>query len=113
MLPALAGVGGFVDAVTDRKVRPLKALAATHIDDARIGRRHRQRTDGAGILIVEDGSPDAPGIGAFPNAAVVRSDVENVGLAGHPTGGHCAPAAEWPDHAPSQATVEFRAERFG
>ena len=56
-------VGGFVDAVADREIRALEAFAAADIDDVRIGGRHRQRADGAGVLIVEDRFPDAPGVG--------------------------------------------------
>jgi hypothetical protein len=110
VLPALAGVGGFVDAVADREIRALETFAAAYINDARIGGRDRQGADGAGVLVVEDRFPDAPGVGALPNAAVIRGDVEDVRLSGNAAGGHSAAAAERPDHAPAESAVEFGRE---
>src|SRR5207247_8876020 len=58
--PALAAVGGFIDAVAGGEVRALQPLAAPGIDDARIGGRDSDGADGTGRLIVEDGYPGAP-----------------------------------------------------
>src|SRR6266478_5026101 len=53
MCPRFPRVGGFVDAVTGRKIRALQSFAAADIDDVRIGRGNGQRADGASRLIVE------------------------------------------------------------
>ena len=54
MHPGLAGVGGFVDAVARREVGPLQPLAAPHVHDIGVRRRHRYGADRARRLIVED-----------------------------------------------------------
>ena len=55
--PRRAGVGGFVDAVTRREVRPLQSFPAADVDDVRIRRRDGDRADGACGLVVEDRMP--------------------------------------------------------
>src|SRR5438045_2403524 len=76
--PCLAGIGGFVDAVAGRKVRPLNSFSAPDINHVRIRRRHREVADRARRLLVEDGCPDASIIGRPPAAAVVAAEVEAI-----------------------------------
>ena len=61
MRPGRAGVDRLVDAVAGGEVGPLQAFAAADVDDARIGRRDRDRADRAGGLVVEDRRPRAAG----------------------------------------------------
>src|SRR5258706_13488235 len=106
MLPGFAGVGRFVDAVTDGKIGALQAFAAAGVDDVWIGRRHGDRADRAGGLIVEDRLPGVAVVGGFPDAAVVDADVEDVRLARDAYRDGSAAAAEWADHAPSHVVEE-------
>ena len=103
MPPGLAAVGGFVHPVAHRKIRPLHSFAAAGVNDVRIGRSNRERADGAGGLVIEDRMPGAADIVRLPNAAVVRSHIEHIGLRGDARGGHGAAAAKRPDRPPAQA----------
>jgi hypothetical protein len=100
--PGLARVGGFVDAVAHRQIGALQALAAGHVDDVRIGGRHRDGADGAGGLAIEDRRPGAAVVVGLPDAAVDLAHVEQVGLAGYAGRGARPPAAERADVAPVQ-----------
>src|SRR5947209_17558195 len=102
MLPGLAAVGGFVDAVADGEVGPLESFAAADVDDVGIRRREGESADGAGGLVVKDGFPDVAVVGRFPDAAIVGRHVEDVGLGGEACYADGASAAEGADHAPTQ-----------
>src|SRR5205823_4836878 len=80
MLPGLAGVGGFVDAVAGGEVGAAQSFAAAHVNNFGIGGRDGQRADGLRGLIVENGRPGLAGVGGLPDAAVVHANVENIGL---------------------------------
>ena len=113
MRPRLSGVARFVDAVTGGEIGTLQSLAAAYVDDVRIGGSHRDRANGAGGLIVEDGRPDAAVVGGLPDAAVVDADVKDIGLIAHADGGNGAPAAEGPDHAPAHLLHHPRIDLSG
>ena len=81
--PRLAGVGGLVHAVALREVGTDDARPTADIDDVGITRRHGDRTDGAGGLVVEEGEPRGPVVGGAPHAAVVESYIEYVRLTRH------------------------------
>src|SRR5262249_12612465 len=101
VLPRLAAVGRFVDAVAGGQVGPLQALAAADVEDVGVGGGDGQGADGAGGLVVEDRHPGAAGVGRLPDAAVVDADVEQVRPAGHAGRADGAPGAERADHSPA------------
>jgi hypothetical protein len=109
MRPRLARIRGLVDPVADGKVRPLQALAASDVQRVRARRCDGEGADRACGLVVENRRPHAPGVRRFPDAAVVRGDVEDVRVSGNAARGDGAPAAEGPDHPPAH----LREERFG
>ncbi|TLY55164.1 MAG: hypothetical protein E6K50_02920 [Gammaproteobacteria bacterium] len=84
----------------------MQPLAASHVDDVGIRRRHDDRTDRLRRLLIEDGPPGATGVVGFPDPAVGRTHIEDVRLRGYPGQGAGAPAAERPDHAPGEIAVE-------
>src|SRR6266513_1438095 len=104
--PCLAGIGGFVDAVAGRKVRPLNSFSAPDINHVRIRGRHREVADRASRLLVEDGCPDATIIGRLPDAAVVDADVEDIRLTSNARCPNRPPAPERPDHSPLKTGVK-------
>ena len=108
MRPRRAGVGGLVHAVAGGQVGADDAAAAPDIDDVRVGRRHGDRADRAGGLVVEDRHPVGAVVGGAPHAAVVEADVEHVGLAGHAVEGARAPGAGRTDRAPVHVAIEIR-----
>jgi len=111
--PGRAAVGRLVDAVAHREVGTLQPLAAPHVEDPRVRRRHGDRADRLRRLAVEDRLPGAAGVGRFPYPAVVGADVECVGLARHPHRRHRSPAAEGADHPPAELRVEAGIEGLG
>src|SRR6202042_174645 len=55
MGPGLAGVGGSVNTIAYRKIRPMQPLAATYINDVRVGRSNCDCADGLRGLGIEKG----------------------------------------------------------
>ncbi len=108
--PRLAGIGGTVDAVAHRQVWALHTLAAAHIDDVRIRLADRDRTDGAGGLIVEDRGPGAPIVGGLPKAAVDVAGVEQAGPARDADRGFGPPTAVRADHPPPHVPGQGRVQ---
>ena len=107
MLPGLARVGGFVDAVADGEIGAAQAFSAADVDDIWIRGRDGEGSDGAGglsviRLIIEDGIPGAAGVGRLPDSAVVGRHVEDVGLGGNAGDGDGASAAKGADGAPAE-----------
>src|SRR6185369_4201419 len=74
--PALAAVGGLVDAVADGYVVARPRLAGPHPDDLRVLRIDLHRADGLDRLLVEDGLEGGSAILALPDAAARRADEE-------------------------------------
>src|SRR5205807_1957646 len=69
VLPGLAGVGRFVDAVAGLDVAADVRLAGADVDHVGVGRGDGQRADGLGRLVVEDGLPADAAVAGFPDAA--------------------------------------------
>ena len=111
--PGFAGVGGFVHAVADREVRPDDARAAADVDDVRVGRRDRDSADGAGGLVIEQGRPGGAVIRGAPDAAVIETDVEHVGLAGHARQSTRASGAGRADLPPVHFGIKVGRNRLG
>src|ERR1700757_755667 len=105
MRPSLAGVGGFVNAITDGKIGTREAFAACDINDIRVRRGDRDCTDRLRGLRIEDRQPSAAVVGGFPNAAIDGADIENVRLARDAGQSARAATAKWPDHAPAQLLI--------
>ncbi len=108
VLPRAPRVGGLVDAIAHRQVRPLQTLAAAHIDDVGVGRRDRNGADRLSGLLVEDRCPRLPEVGRLPDPSVVDAYIEDVGLLGDAGRTDGSPAAEWADVAPAKVRVEGR-----
>ena len=102
-LPALAAVGGAVDAGTIGDVLPWLPLAGADPDDIRVARRHGNRPDARDVgHAIRDVLPTRAGIGRFPDAAVDRAKVEDERtrrVSGH---GDRPAAAEGADQPPAQ-----------
>ena len=81
--PRCAAVGGLVNSIADRQIRTMQPLTAAHVNDIGIRRRHFDRADGAGRLLVKDGLPGPAKVIGLPNAAIHRSHVEDIRLARH------------------------------
>jgi len=111
--PGASAVGGTVDAVADREIRPPQAFTACDVDDIGIGGRDRDCADRLGRLPVEDRLPGAPRVTALPHAAVGRTDVEDVRLRRHARDRPCPPAAHRADHAPGKISVRARRLALG
>ena len=107
MRPSLACVGGFVDAVAYRQIGALQALAAGHVDDVGIGRRHRDGANGPGGLAIEDRRPGSSVVVGLPNAPVDLAHVEQIGLARYARGRAGPATPEGADVAPVQIMEEI------
>ena len=110
VLPRLSSVRRFVNSVADRKVRPLQSFAASHINDVRIRRRHRDRAHRLCRLAVENRIPRLAVVGALPHSAIHLRHVKQVGLAGHSRRGHRSSATEGPNAPPSHVLIKLRTE---
>jgi len=82
MLPRAAGVGGLVHPVADGEVGPDDAGARSDVDDVGVRRGDGDGADRAGRLVVEQGHPIGAVVGGSPDAAVVETGIEGVGLGG-------------------------------
>ena len=87
VLPALAAVRGFVDAVSGREIPAQTALSHSDVDHVRLGRGHGDRSHRARFEeAVGEVSPRPPAIGRSPYASAGGAEVERhelSGVAGH------------------------------
>src|SRR5262249_28032522 len=97
VLPALAAVGGLEDAGAGGDVAADVRLAGADVDDVRVTGRDRDAADGAGGLVVEDGLPGVPGVGALPHPAGGGGRVVGQRVARHATRTTDAAAGERAD----------------
>src|SRR5258708_6348679 len=107
MLPRLAAVAAFVNAVAGREIWALETFAAPDVKNIGIRRCDSDRADRAGRLVVENGVPRVAGVGCLPNASVHCSHVEDIRLVRDAVDGDGAAAAERPDAAPAHLAVKF------
>src|SRR5579884_2623328 len=105
MCPRLAAVGGFVNAIAGREIRPTQPFSAADINDVRIGWGKRERSDGACRLPIEDRRPCATEIVGLPNAAAVRRHEEHIRLVRNAGDRLCASGAERANAAPAQFLI--------
>src|SRR4029077_10791152 len=69
-----------------------------------------ERAEGCAGLFFEDWIPRVPEIGGFPDAAIDRGHVEDIGLVRHAGDGHGAATPERPDAAPTHFGIKFLVE---
>src|SRR5579864_7721787 len=105
MRPGFAGVGGFVDAIADRKIGTVQSLSAGYVDNVWVRGSNGDGADGLRRFPIKNGIPGATVVVRLPDSPVYLTDVEQVGLAGNAGGGAGASAAEGPNHAPVQFLV--------
>src|SRR5215471_14720926 len=79
MRPGRAGIGRLVEAVAGREVRPNDSSTRPDVNDVRIRRRDGDRADRAGRLTVEERLPGRAVVRRAPHAAVIETDVCDVG----------------------------------
>ena len=110
MRPALACIGGFVDAVSGGKVGPLQAFAAANVNDVRVGGRNRDRANRAGGLIVKNRLPGSSRVGCLPHAAIDGAHVEDIRLLRYATTRAATPATRGSNHPPAHFAVQVGIE---
>ena len=111
--PGAARIRRFVDAVAGGEVGTDDTGARTDVDDAGIGRRHRNRADRARGLLIEQRLPVGAVISRAPEAAVVEPDIEDGRMTGHPARGARAAGAAGSDGPPAQRGDVRRLRRSG
>src|SRR3954452_10869512 len=81
VLPGLAGVHRFVNAVPVGYIAPDVVFACAHVNDVRIRLRYRNRSNrgSSEILSVGDGLPVRAGVFRFPDATANTTEIERVG----------------------------------
>src|SRR3954467_11923300 len=80
MRPRLAAVSGLVHSVASGEIGANDPRTRPHVNDVRIARRHRDGTDGASGLFVEQRKPRGAVVGGPPYTTVIEADVEDVRL---------------------------------
>ena len=100
MSPRLPAVGGFVNPLADRKIRPLKTLTAPHINHVRIRRRYGNGSNRARRLIIKKRRPRVAEVRRLPYPAVHRRHVKHICLLRHAGDRHRPPAPKRPNAPP-------------
>src|SRR5262249_979346 len=83
--------------------RPVQSFAACDIDDIRVRRRHRNRSNRLCWLVLKNRIPSAPIVIALPDAPIDRAHVEHIRLARYSGYRPGTPASNRTDHAPTHA----------
>ena len=91
----------------------MQSLAASDVNDVRIGNRNRDCTDGRGGLIVKQGLPGSAVVRRFENAAVDRRHIKHVRLRRHTANRPSSSATIRPHISPAQRGVECAGTRAG
>src|SRR5205807_1010423 len=108
MLPGLAGVERFVDAITVGDVATRTGLAGAHIDDIVIGVGDCDGANRCDLLLVEQRLPGNPGVGALPYTAGHRAEIPRRRVARDSAHRDDSPAPERSDLTPLHATEQIR-----
>ena len=109
--PALAAIRRAVHAVADRDVRANERLAGTHPHDVGVGRRHSERPDRLGLLVIEDRPPRVATVLALEDPTGRRSDVVHIRVA-RLSCNRAHPISDRPDVAEVQVREEV-SRQFG
>ena len=83
MLPGLARVGGFVDAVAAGHVAADVGFARADVDDVRVGSRYGDGADGRDRLVIKNGLPVDAGVGRLPDPRRGGSGIVGLGISGN------------------------------
>ncbi|MDQ7052600.1 MAG: hypothetical protein Q9P14_06815 [candidate division KSB1 bacterium] len=118
VLPGLAAIQAFVQAVAHAAAVARVTLTGAHPDNVRVGLKHRHRADGRHRLVVEQRLPSDPAVGGFPQAAGCGADIDDIRIAHHPFHSrHAAAHARRPDgtgfHAFKQLGIELSKDSGG
>src|SRR5262249_34027170 len=103
VLPGLAGVSRFPDAVAMRDVAADSLLAAANVNNIRVGLADGHGADRAAEEAVGDVVPGGAAVAGAPDAATSGPKVEQIRLARHAGDRSAAAAAKWPDQAVAEA----------
>src|ERR1035438_7455876 len=113
MVPGFARIGGFINSIAHREIRPLHTLAAAYVDDVRIRRSEGDCADRAGRLVIEQRMPCSPNIIGLPNSAIRGGNVEYIRLGGDAGSGDGASSAKRPNHPPAQpGKISLGSQRY-
>ncbi len=104
MRPRLPAVDRLIDAVADGEIGALQSLAAAGINNSRIARRYRKRTDRTRRLPIEDRHPRASGIFSPPNSTVDGGYIKQIGPPCHTRQPDRSPTPQRPHKPPVQCT---------
>src|SRR5579864_1639244 len=107
MHPSFSRVGGFVNSIASGKVRSLQAFAAADVNYIRIRRRHGHCSHGTAGLVIKNRVPGVPEVRGFPDSAIDRSHIKDVGLVRHAGNGYRATSAKGSNAAPAHLAKEF------
>lgn len=94
--PRRARVVGAVDTFARHDVEAGRRLTGSGIEDASIGGRDGQRTDGGGALRLQAGPPGAPGVRGLPDPATSAAKVKVSGSPETPVTAVAQPARNGP-----------------
>ncbi len=103
VLPGLATVDRFIDAVARRKIGANVGLAGSSVNNIGIRWRNFDGADGGDTLIVKDRRPYHSRVRGLPDSAADSAEIKRVGIAGYARGGDSPAAAEGTDQPPSQS----------
>src|SRR5262249_33643032 len=112
LLPRLAGVGRFPDAVADLDVAANVGLAAADVHDVGVRRRHGDGAGAGQLDVYRDGLPGVAAVLGLPHAAGGRGGIIDVRIAGHAAGAADAAAGGGADVAELEFLVR-RGDAFG
>ena len=108
MRPGFSSIARFINSISHRKVRPLQSLPASHINNVRIRRRHRNRPNRLRRLRIKNRRPSPPIIIRFPNPAIHCPDIKQIRRARNASHSPSPPPAKWPNRTPSQFLISTR-----
>ena len=113
MRPCGAGVAGFVNTVAGRQVGSNIRLASSGVDRLGVSWCHRDCSDRAHRLVVEDGPPDSSGVRGFPDSAIDRAEIKSSRVTRHSCDGNYSTSTEWANESPFEATHQLRRNGLG
>ena len=106
--PRLSAVDGLVDPVSRCQIAANVRLACARVNDQRIRRSHRQRSNRRHRLTVEHRNPCQTRICRLPDAAVDRPEVKRVAIPWHPGSRNCATSSVRTNRPPLHAAKQLR-----
>src|SRR5271167_1549771 len=105
--PRNATVRRLVNAVAERQIGAMQALAACDINDTWIRRRNFDCANGAARLLIKDGLPGSPEVGRPPGTTIYRANIEDIGLTWNAGDGARSATAKRSDISPLHRAEEL------